>query len=198
MARSGRAASISGSGTGASAVEKMEMSGLTDAELVEQALAGSHDAAGELFRRYWLSSWRAAFAVTGRRAAADDVAQEAFQRAFGALSRFDSRRPFGAWLHRIVVNRALDVVRSERRLVPLDQRENGVGGSLDEQVRDEDVLAALARLDPGRRAVVALRYWLDYSPAEIADLLELPVGTVSSRLSRALAELRTELEANHV
>jgi DNA-directed RNA polymerase specialized sigma24 family protein len=46
--------------------------------------------------------------------------------------------------------------------------------------------------------VIALRYWLDYSPTEIAELLDLPVGTVSSRLSRALADLRTDLEANHV
>jgi RNA polymerase sigma-70 factor (ECF subfamily) len=87
--------------------------------LAGEALAGSNDAAAELFRRHWTSSWRAAYAITASRAAADDVAQDAFQRAFRALPLFDGRRSFAAWLHRIVVNRAIDLVRSERRLGPL-------------------------------------------------------------------------------
>jgi RNA polymerase sigma-70 factor (ECF subfamily) len=173
------------------------MSALSDADLVARMLAGSEQAATELFRRYWTPSWQAAFAVVGSRAAADDVAQDAFQRAFRALPRFDSQRSFGAWLHRIVVNRALDLLRSERRLAPLEEREDGTLEPLEERLPDQQVLAAVARLDPDRRAVIALRYWLDYSPAEIADVLELPVGTVSSRLSRALADLRDELEAKH-
>lgn len=170
----------------------------TDEELAEKALAGSRDAAAELFRRHWTSSWRAAFAVVGRRATADDVAQDAFQRAFRALPQFDSRRPFRPWLHRIVVNRALDVLRTERRLVALDQQENGTLDLLEERLHDEELFTALARLDPERRAVIALRYWLEYSPVEIAELLDLPVGTVSSRLSRALADLRRDLEGEHV
>jgi RNA polymerase sigma-70 factor (ECF subfamily) len=170
----------------------------SDEELVAKTLAGSEDAAAELFRRYWAPSWRAAAAVVRSRSVADDVTQDAFQHAFRALPRFDTQRRFGAWLHRIVINRALDVVRSERRLVALEQRENGTLDSLEGQLRDRELFAALWRLDPERRAIVALRYWLDYSPAEIAELLEVPVGTVSSRLSRALAELRNELEGTHV
>src|SRR6185436_4802451 len=89
----------------------------SDAKLVELARRGSRDAAAELFTRHWRAAWRAAYVVTGRRELADDVAQDAFERAFGALSRFDERRPFGPWLHRIVVNRCLDLLRTERRLV---------------------------------------------------------------------------------
>src|ERR671928_1252467 len=89
----------------------------SDAKLVKLARDGSRDAAAELFARHWRAAWRAAFAVTGRREMADDVAQDAFERAFAALSRFDDRRPFAPWLHRIVVNRCLDLLRSERRLV---------------------------------------------------------------------------------
>jgi RNA polymerase sigma-70 factor, ECF subfamily len=174
------------------------MTDSSDEELAKNALAGSRDAAAELFRRHWASSWQAAFAVVGRRAAAEDIAQDAFQRAFRALPSFDSQRPFRPWLHRIVVNRALDLIRSERRLVGLDQRDNGTLDLLEERLRDHELFGALARLDPERRIVIALRYWLDYSPTEIAELLDLPVGTVSSRLSRALADLRTDLEANHV
>jgi RNA polymerase sigma-70 factor (ECF subfamily) len=174
------------------------MSRIIDQALIGGALRGSPDAAAELFRRYWRSSWRVALAVVGRRAAADDVAQEAFVKAIGALAGFDAQRPFGPWLHRIVVNCAIDLVRSERRLVGLDQLDNETHDPFEDRLPDRELLAAVGRLDAGRRMVIALRYWLDYSPSEIADLLDLPVGTVSSRLSRALAELRKGLEASRV
>src|SRR5919202_6176651 len=90
----------------------------SDAKLVKLARTGSREAAAELFARHWRAAWCAAFAVTGRREMADDVAQDAFERAFAALSRFDESRPFGPWLHRIVVNRCLDLLRAERRLIP--------------------------------------------------------------------------------
>src|SRR5918911_2594793 len=92
----------------------------SDAKLVKLARTGSREAAAELFARHWRAAWCAAFAVTGRREMADDVAQAAFERAFAALSRFDERRPFAPWLHRIVVNRCLDLLRTERRLVSGD------------------------------------------------------------------------------
>jgi RNA polymerase sigma-70 factor, ECF subfamily len=63
---------------------------------------------------------------------------------------------------------------------------------------DLALMAAISRLAPERRAVIALRYWFDYSVEEIADALSLPLGTVGSRLSRALEQLRLDLEANHV
>ena len=105
----------------------------SDATLVELARSGSRDAAAELFARHWRAAWRAANVVTGRRELADDVAQDAFERAFAALARFDERRPFGPWLHRIVVNRSLDLLRTERRLVAGDGeqspfRENSLQG----------------------------------------------------------------------
>src|SRR2546430_16280549 len=87
----------------------------SDAKLVELARRGSRDAAAELFTRHWRAAWRAAYVVTGRRELADDIAQDAFERAFGALSRFDERRPFGPWLHRIVINRCVDLLRTEPR-----------------------------------------------------------------------------------
>ena len=90
---------------------------LGDGELVARARQGSREAAAELFIRHWPGAWKVARTVTGRRDMADDVAQDAFERAFAALGRFDRRRPFGPWLHRIVVNRSLDLLRSERRLI---------------------------------------------------------------------------------
>ena len=164
----------------------------TDARLVRRAQRGSRDAAASLFARHWPRAWRAALAVTGRHALADDVAQDAFERAFGRLQTFDASRPFAPWLHRIVVNRALDALRQERRLVPVgDPPERAA--ARDDDADDREALAAVAALSPERRAVVVLRHLLDYSPPEIAEMLDLPVGTVNSRLGRALAELRERL-----
>jgi RNA polymerase sigma-70 factor (ECF subfamily) len=162
----------------------------SDGELVVRAREGSREAAGELFRRHWPSAWRLARAVTGRRDMADDIAQDAFERAFAALSRFDRKRPFAPWLHRIVVNRALDLLRSERRLVGLETTERVEGEWRNVGAEDRALLEVVAALSPQRRVVIVLRYGLGYAPPEIAEMLSLPVGTVHSRLARALEELR--------
>jgi RNA polymerase sigma factor (sigma-70 family) len=168
----------------------MAMGVPTDAELVRRARAGSREAAGELFERHWPGAWRAARVVTGSRAMADDVAQDAFERAFAALARFDEERPFGAWLHRIVINRSLDLLRRERRLVGLDSPDRIESEWRDLEAEDRALLGAVESLAPQRRVVIVLRYGLGYPPAEIAAMIGVPVGTVHSRLARALEDLR--------
>jgi RNA polymerase sigma-70 factor (ECF subfamily) len=121
---------------------------------------------------------------------ADDVAQDAFERAFAALARFDRSRPFAPWLHRIVVNRALDLVRRERRLVGLERPELIEAATRDVEAEDRALLDAIASLSEPRRVVIMLRFGLGYAPGDIAELLELPLGTVHSRLARGLADLR--------
>ena len=139
---------------------------------------------------------RAAWLVVHDAAAAEDIAQEAFLAALRALDRFDRRRPLAPWLHRIVVNRAIDWARA-RALRP----ETGADTVLEAaapDVRDalgDEVLAALADLGPEHRAVVVLRHLLGYTPGEIAAMLDLPRGTVNSRLRRALDALAVALEA---
>jgi RNA polymerase sigma-70 factor, ECF subfamily len=168
-----------------------------DAVLVRAACAGDRDAAAALFRRHWQPAWRVAYGITGRRAMADDIAADAFERAFGALNRFDRRRPFAPWLHRIVVNRALDLLRAERRLV---------GGELGPEPAAEpalesgdlELLEAVQSLPLQRRAVVILRYGVGMTPTEIGRALDLPIGTVNSRLARALDQLRTDFEVSDV
>ena len=174
------------------------MSARSDQDLVRASAAGSREAAGELFERHWDVAWRVGYALTGSRALAEDVAQDAFQRVFRALAGFDLSRPFGPWLHRIVVNRALDVMRREQRLVSREDADAPAVDWVEDRLRDADLFAALARLSPERRAVVVLRYWLDYTQEEIARMLELPIGTVSSRLTRALSVLRSEMEKTNV
>ena len=151
---------------------------------------------GAIFDRHWPRVWRAAFAVSGDRELASDAAQDAFIRAGAALHRFDRSRPIEPWLVRIAVNRAIDLVRARRheaRGVELPEP-----FAFDPLPPDGELAEALRRLGPERRAVIALHYWLDYTTPEIAEILGVPLGTVNSRLARALRDLRLELEARNV
>jgi RNA polymerase sigma-70 factor (ECF subfamily) len=162
---------------------------------VRGAQAGSASDLEALFRAHWPRAYRAAYLVVHDAAGAEDVAQEAFLAAVRALDRFDSSRPFGPWLHRIVVNRAIDWARARalRREVGAEEVVAGAPASEGADVAarpSEDVLAALASLTPDHRAVIVLRYLLEYSPGEISRILELPRGTVNSRLRRGLDSLQ--------
>ena len=169
-----------------------------DRELIALVQGGSRDAAGALFDRYWLFAWRAAYAVTANRTLADDAAQEAIQRAFGNLGRFDMTRPFGPWLKRIAINCACDQLRRARGSTGLEPelpslQEWAVGDGAQDALELRAVVEAVLSLPPAKRAVVVLRYWLDLPFEEIGGVLGVPVGTVASRHSRALAELRATL-----
>jgi RNA polymerase sigma-70 factor (ECF subfamily) len=174
-----------------------------DTELIVLARKGSKEAAEALFERYWSHAWRAAYAVTADRALADDAAQEAIEKAFAALHRFDETRPFAPWLKRITVNKAIDCLRRGRRLEPLHDEETtfhawSIGEAAEEDLRHWAVADAVAALGAGKRVVIVLHYWLDLPLEEIAGMLGLPVGTVASRLARAKDELRAVLEEERV
>jgi RNA polymerase sigma-70 factor, ECF subfamily len=160
---------------------------------VRAAQAGSDEAMEALFRVHWRPAHRAAYLIVHDAAAAEDIAQEAFLAAIRALDRFDRRRPFGPWLHRIVVNRAIDWSRA--RALRREVAESFESEAPPERPDgwSDAIVDALAVLDPDQRAAVVLRHLLEYTPGEIAQLLELPRGTVNSRLRRALDRLAVEL-----
>ena len=157
--------------------------------LLRGAQRGSAADFEALFRAYWPRSYRAAYLVVHDAAAAEDIAQEAFLAAVRNLDRFDRRRPFAPWLHRIVVNRAIDWARVRALRAELESPDDLPAPERGVDVSDA-TLDALAALSPDQRAVVVLRYVLEYTPGEIAGLLDLPRGTVNSRLRRGLDELK--------
>src|SRR5262249_12014645 len=157
---------------------------------IRGARAGSVSDLEALFREHWPRAHRAAYLVVQDAAAAEDIAQEAFLSALHNLDRFDRRRPFGPWLHRIVVNRAIDWSRAR-----------ALRRELAEAPGSEDFVTAFAGISPGAGAAglaplpadqcteTVLHYLLEYTPAEFADPLDLPRGTVNSRLRRGLDRL---------
>jgi RNA polymerase sigma-70 factor, ECF subfamily len=179
------------------AYTKRAMAGLRGDERawIRGAQAGSLSDLEALFREHWPRAFRAAYLVVHDGAAAEDIAQEAFLAAIRTLDRFDRRRPFGPWLHRIVVNRAIDWARA--RALRAEVGDGALAAVADDDVDtalSPPVVAALAELSPEHRAVIVLRHLLEYTPGEIAELLELPRGTVNSRLRRGLDELGELLE----
>ncbi|CAN5143725.1 MAG: RNA polymerase sigma factor [Actinobacteria bacterium] len=167
------------------------LAGRDERARVRGAQRGSVSDLEALFRLHWPRAHRAAYLVTHDAQAAEDIAQESFLAAIRALDRFDRRRPFGPWLHRIVVNRAIDWTRARRLRSEVELTESlpapESGGP-----PGRDVLAALARLSAEHRAVIVMRYLLELTPGEIAEALDLPRGTVNSRLRRGLDTLADE------
>ncbi|HEY3189260.1 MAG TPA: RNA polymerase sigma factor [Solirubrobacteraceae bacterium] len=148
-----------------------------------------------LFRHHWPGAYRAAYLVVHDAAAAEDIAQESFLAAVRNLGRFDRKRPFGPWLHRIVVNRAIDWSRARALRREIGDAPLGVAAAPapPDAAHAHALAEALAELSPEHRAVIVLRHLLDYTPGEIAELLDLPRGTVNSRLRRGLDTLAARL-----
>src|SRR3712207_1606245 len=166
-----------------------------EAELVAALQQGSEEAAEALVLRHWAAAHRTAYLILFDAAAAEDVCQEAMLAAIDAVGRFDRRRPFRPWLHRIVVNRALDATRARARR-PEATAEDALAT---QPARAEPALTtaladALAALSSTDRAIVVLRHLFDYNSREIARMVDLPAATVRTRLRRALEQLRAALE----
>jgi RNA polymerase sigma factor (sigma-70 family) len=183
----------------------LEDDGRRDAELIDRARRGDVMAYEELVRRHQAVAIRTAhlFAPDGD---AEDAVQEAFVKAYAALSRFRTEAPFRPWLLRIVANEARNRRRSAGRRAGLalrvaeDRRPDGAAPSPESAVLAGEaratLLAAVNALRHDDREVIGARYFLELSEIETADALGLPRGTVKSRLSRALGRLREQLAAS--
>ena len=174
-----------------------------DALLVQRSREGDRDAYAELVTRYEGVAARTAYVITGNEEDAEEVAQEAFVKAFYALDRFRPEAPFRPWLLRIVANEAINRRKAARRHATVDLSVVEDRASPDTALspeaaalaaeRREAVLAALRTMRDEDRLVIAYRYFFQLSEAEMAEALDVARGTVKSRLSRALARLRAAM-----
>jgi len=175
----------------------------TDDRLVERAREGDVHAYGVLVLRYQDLAYRTARLVAGAAADAEDAAQEGFVKAYYALPRFRPGAAFRPWLLAIVANEARNRRRTARRQGDLavrvaEDRPSGDAAPSPEAAalageRRRVLLAAVNRLPEADRQVIACRYFLELSEAEVAAALGCRRGTVKSRTSRALAHLREQL-----
>ena len=172
-----------------------------DLVLIHSSQAGDEEAFAALFHKYKNLVYKTAYLMLGNANEAEDALQEVFLKVHKSLSTFQpSKGAFTTWLHRITVNHCLNR-RRKRRIFALSLDEisptslTSHSSSPESQLAEEEtVLQALSRLSEKLRTVVILRYYWELSYAEIAQILDIPVGTVKSRLNLALKTLRKELE----
>ncbi len=179
-----------------------------DRALVAQAQGGERAALDELLRRHYDRIYAICRRIAGNDADAADATQEALMAIVRGLPKFDNRAAFSTWSYRVATNACLDELRRrKRRPTPslvdehdgwAEQQVDDPEPAFDEQlaVRDE-VQAALNELPEDFRAPVVLRDCAGLDYAEIAALLDLPVGTVRSRLSRGRALIVAALGRSH-
>lgn len=187
----------------------MPMENATDSELIAKAKAGNENAFRQLVVRYQKKIFYLAYRMTKDKDAADDLAQETFIRTYQALSRFKENYPFYTYIYRICMNLSINYHRRQKLTVHESRTENWEQmleqqGIFPESIStaEEKTLSTLEaeidRLSPEYKAVVVLKFYENQSCEEIAKTLEIPLGTVLSRLSRArqkLAQALTKKEA---
>lgn len=180
------------------------MPAVEDVDLAMRAKRGDIDAYETLMHRHQNLAQRAAYLVTGDAAEAEDAVQEAFVKAYYALESFEDGRLFKPWLLRIVTNEAHSRRRSVARHARLSLRAQehfsvqttpSPESGLLANERSESLIRELNKLPELDRLMISYRYFLDLTPSEMAETFGKPSGTIRSRLFRALARLREQLEA---
>jgi RNA polymerase sigma-70 factor (ECF subfamily) len=171
---------------------------LTDQELVSASLRGDRMAFGDLVKRYREGSIAVVYRMTADAQLAEEAAQEAFVRAWQRLYSYKPQFPFRNWIFSIAVHIALDMLRGAHKevnidLLPLQAPGRGPEAKLEAKERQALVQRAVLALPPASRAVLILREYEGLSYQEIATTLDIPIGTVMSRLNYARNHLRRAL-----
>ena len=179
-----------------------------DQRLIAECLQGNTAAFGVLVRRYQERLYNSVYRLVDNAEDAQDVVQEAFLNAYQSLDGFKGDSLFFTWLYRIAVNTAISLKRKQRVMARMDLGRNGEqpmepldpsaesrpGHALEQAEQGRRVHEALARLSPEHRAVLVMKDMEGQKYERMAELLQVPIGTIRSRLHRARLELRELLE----
>jgi RNA polymerase sigma-70 factor (ECF subfamily) len=179
----------------------------SDADLVELSLRGNEKAFRQLMQRYLPLVYNYLYRMTQNHEVSEEMAQEAFVKAYHKLKSFDRNRAFKPWLLRIASNATLTELRKQSKVVSLNAlEEEGVWGeaehqpeedlvvSLERKLSTEEVMKAMDRLDERYRRVLLLRYQQDLSYDDIAVTLNVPLNTVRTWIKRGLEKLKNEVK----
>jgi RNA polymerase sigma-70 factor (ECF subfamily) len=178
-----------------------------DHRLITECLEGNTASFGLLVRGYQDRLYNTVYRLVDNAEDAQDVVQEAFLNAYQSLASFHGDSAFFTWLYRIAVNTAISLRRKKRVMVRIDGRagESAIepldpselsrpGHALEQAERERRIQQALARLSPEHRAVLVMKDMEGQKYETMADILQVPMGTIRSRLHRARLELRELLE----
>lgn len=181
--------------------------GLTDLQLIERVQQGDKSSFDALMRRHKKKAYQYAYRLTQNQDDACDIVADAFVRVNSALKNFRGQSAFGTWLYRIITNCALDFKKKDKsgRNVSIEAPSYSGGQEIQRQFEDEgpgpdeiaernarevSVQTALAKMPDYQQAMLVMYHVENLSYEEIADALDLPLGTVKSRLNRARLALR--------
>jgi RNA polymerase sigma-70 factor (ECF subfamily) len=179
-----------------------------DQRLIAECLQGNTAAFGVLVRCYQERLYNSVYRLVDNAEDAQDVVQEAFLSAYQSLDGFKGDSLFFTWLYRIAVNTAISLKRKQRAMVRIDMGRNGEpliepldpseesrpGHALEQAEQGRRIREALARLSPEHRAVLVMKDMEGQKYETMAEILQVPIGTIRSRLHRARLELREVLE----
>jgi len=170
--------------------------------LIDRSAAGDQDAFRQLVLRYHRLVINVAYRALGEMSQAEDVAQEVFLKVYRHLPSYRHEKPFVHWLHRVAANAVTDSLRRTHSVLSLDALEQAPAASeadpQDVAARDDvrrAVRHAIANLPPHYRDTISLQVFHELSYEEIAQTLDIPLGTVMSRLNAAKRLLRNQLGA---
>ncbi|MCE9645807.1 MAG: sigma-70 family RNA polymerase sigma factor [Chloroflexi bacterium] len=177
------------------------MNAPSDRDLILLARRGEAGAFGELVTRYQTGVFNVCYRILHERGEAEDLAQEAFIRAYDRIATFDVEREFGPWIRRVAANLCLNHLESHKVTAELDEERDADSAELPEAVqevreRSEQIRMALASLPAAYRIVVELRHYQEMSYDEIAAQLNIPLSDVKSHLFRARKLLAEKLHAS--
>ncbi|HBV65145.1 MAG TPA: RNA polymerase subunit sigma-70 [Rhodopirellula sp.] len=188
------------------ATDRSNNAEMSDGDLVRVTVGGDHQGYEVLTRRYQNRLFKSILRQVGCVVAAEEIVQDAFVRAFLALDSFQKKSNFYTWLYRIALNASRSDFRRNQKMRPLES----IGTNVDQLTMDHEALPsesierdeerkhvreAMQRLDESYRTILILREFEGFDYQAIAHVLDIKVGTVRSRLSRARQQLRGELRA---
>jgi len=166
---------------------------MTDVEILRSVAGGHQGAYGEIFLRHRQRAFALAYQYLHDGEDAKDIVQDAFIKAFQNLSKFNLDRKFGPWLLTIVRNLSIDLIRRRKKVSPGGLSEvladPNAHDSAEKRVLRGEIWSALMQLNPNQREIIFLKDYQGHSYVEIAEILEIPLGTVMSRLHHARRNL---------
>ncbi|MHB2153103.1 RNA polymerase sigma factor [Calditrichota bacterium GD2] len=182
--------------------EELKESELSDRQAIEACLKGDKEKYRIIVERYKERAYYMALMFVKNHEDAMDLSQEAFYRAYRSLADFDPGRPFYSWFYRILKNLCINFVNHHRRKQPMDddmERQAQAEGTFPDEVfekneRAEIIWQALSLLDEKDREIIVLKEFNEFSYQEIADALQIPIGSVMSRLYYARKRLLKKLK----